>query len=198
MLAYADEHSDVIPRKIIMFLDEIGTISPIQSVEMMFSASRSKNISIVAIIQSLAQLEKNYGKEGSEIIQDNCQDTIFGGFAPGSQTAEVLSKNLGTRTVQSGSVSQGKNDPSQSLQTIPADGRTASDDTRRVEVHSQRPLRRDENWLPPNADPTSSLPGMGYYLRKRGIHCAFAGKRTGSLRWAKGVGGKYPMPFNET
>ena len=57
-------------------------------------------------------------KEGSEIIQDNCQDTIFGGFAPGSQTAEVLSKNLGTRTVQSGSVSQSKNDPSQSLQMV--------------------------------------------------------------------------------
>lgn len=30
----------------------------------------------------------------------------------------MLSKNLGTRTVQSGSVSQGKNDPSQSLQMV--------------------------------------------------------------------------------
>ena len=66
----------------------------------------------------LAQLEKNYGKEGSEIIQDNCQDTIFGGFAPNSQTAEVLSKALGNRTVLSGSVSRGKNDPSQSLQMM--------------------------------------------------------------------------------
>ena len=28
----------------------------------------------VPIIQSLAQLEKNYGKEGAEIIQDNVQD----------------------------------------------------------------------------------------------------------------------------
>lgn len=67
---------------------------------------------------TLAQLEKNYGKEGSEIIQDNCQDTIFGGFAPNSQTAEVLSKALGNRTVLSGSVSRGKNDPSQSLQMM--------------------------------------------------------------------------------
>lgn len=84
----------------------------------LFSAGRSRRLTLVPIIQSLAQLEKNYGKEGSEIIQDNCQDTIFGGFAPGSQTAEVLSKNLGTRTVQSGSVSQSKNDPSQSLQMV--------------------------------------------------------------------------------
>ena len=46
------------------------------------------------------------------------QDTIFGGFAPNSQTAEVLSKALGNRTVMSGSISRGKNDPSQSLQMI--------------------------------------------------------------------------------
>lgn len=84
----------------------------------LFSAGRSRRLTLVPIIQSLAQLEKNYGKDGCEIIQDNCQDTIFGGFAPNSQTAEVLSKALGSRTVLSGSVSQGKNDPSQSLQMM--------------------------------------------------------------------------------
>ena len=84
----------------------------------LFSAGRSRRLTLVPIIQSLAQLEKNYGREGSEIIQDNCQDTIFGGFAPNSQTAEVLSKALGNRTVLSGSVSRGKNDPSQSLQMM--------------------------------------------------------------------------------
>lgn len=73
---------------------------------------------MVPIIQSLAQLEKNYGREGAEILTDNCQDTIFGGFAPNSQTAEQLSKSLGSRTVLSGSVSRGKNDPSQSLQMM--------------------------------------------------------------------------------
>ena len=70
------------------------------------------------IIQSFSQLEKNYGKEGAEIIIDNTQLTIFGGFAPNSTSAEVLSKSLGSRTVLSGSVSRGKNDPSQSLQMI--------------------------------------------------------------------------------
>lgn len=70
------------------------------------------------MIQSFAQLNKNYGKEGAEIIIDNCQDTIFGGFAPNSESAEVLSKSLGNRTVMSGSISRGKNDPSQSLQMV--------------------------------------------------------------------------------
>lgn len=70
------------------------------------------------IIQSFAQLEQNYGKEGADVIIDNTQLTIFGGFAPNSTSAEVLSKSLGSRTVMSGSVSKSKNDPSQSLQMI--------------------------------------------------------------------------------
>lgn len=118
ILAFADEHGGRLPNKVIMFLDEIGTIPKIQSAEMMFSASRSRGVSIVAIIQSLAQLEKNYGKEGAAIITDNCQDTLFGGFAPNSETAKIMSENLGYKTVLSGSVSKGKNDPSQSLQMI--------------------------------------------------------------------------------
>lgn len=90
----------------------------IDSAEMMFSASRSRRLQIVPIIQSFAQLEKNYGKEGADVIIDNTQLTIFGGFAPNSTSAEVLSKALGSRTVMSGSVSRSKNDPSQSLQMI--------------------------------------------------------------------------------
>jgi type IV secretion system protein VirD4 len=50
---------------------------------------------MVPIIQSFARLQKNYGKEGSEIIIDNCQDILFGGFAPNSESAKVLSKALG-------------------------------------------------------------------------------------------------------
>jgi len=52
-----------------------------------------------------------------EIITDNTQLTVFGGFAPNSQSAEVLSKSLGEQTVLSGSVSHGR-DKSQSLQMI--------------------------------------------------------------------------------
>lgn len=43
---------------------------------------------------------------------------MFGGFAPNSESAEILSKALGNKTVLSGSISRGKNDPSQSLQMI--------------------------------------------------------------------------------
>lgn len=118
ILSVADENSGQLKNRVMMYLDEFGTLPKIESAEMMFSASRSRKVSIVPIIQSFAQLNKNYGAEGAEIITDNTQLTIFGGFAPNSKSAEVLSKAMGSRTVLSGSVSRGKNDPSQSLQMI--------------------------------------------------------------------------------
>lgn len=118
ILSVADENDGKLKNRCVFFCDEFGTLPKIESAEMMFSASRSRRLQIVPIIQSFAQLEKNYSKEGSEIIIDNTQLTIFGGFAPNSSSADILSKALGNRTVMTGSVSRSKNDPSQSLQMI--------------------------------------------------------------------------------
>jgi type IV secretion system protein VirD4 len=118
ILSVADANGGKLKNRVMFYADEFGTLPPIASAEMMYSASRSRRLSIVSIIQSYQQLEKNYGKEGSAIICDNCQLTIAGGFAPNSESAAVISKALGSRTVMSGSVSRSKNDPSQSLQMI--------------------------------------------------------------------------------
>lgn len=118
ILSVADENGGKLENRCVFYCDEFGTLPKIESAEMMFSASRSRRLQIVPIIQSFAQLEKNYGKEGSEIIIDNTQLTIFGGFAPNSSSADVLSKALGNRTVMSGSVSRGRENPSESLQMI--------------------------------------------------------------------------------
>lgn len=118
ILSVADEQGGKLRNRVMFYCDELGIIPPIESLELIFSASRSRRLMMVPIIQSFGQLQKDYGKEGSEIIIDNYQCTIFGGFAPNSQTAEVCSKALGSRTVMSGSISRGKNDPSQSLQMM--------------------------------------------------------------------------------
>ncbi|MBE6906375.1 MAG: type IV secretory system conjugative DNA transfer family protein [Ruminococcaceae bacterium] len=144
ILAVADENGGKLKNRVMIYCDELGTLPAIESLELIFSASRSRRLAMVPIIQSFGQLEKNYGKEGSEIIVDNCQDTIFGGFAPNSQTAEVLSKALGSRTVMSGSVSRGKNDPSQSLQMM------------------ERPLM--------TPDELKSIPKGGFVVMKTGTH----------------------------
>lgn len=144
ILAVADENGGKLQNRCVFFADEFGTLPKIESAEMMFSASRSRRLQIVPIIQSFSQLEKNYGKEGAEIIIDNTQLTIFGGFAPNSSSAEVLSKALGSRTVQTGSVSQSRNDPSQSIQMI------------------ERPLL--------TADELKTLPKGRFVVMKTGYH----------------------------
>ena len=117
LFSVADEHGGKLQNRVVFFCDELGTM-PAFDILPLFSAGRSRRLTLVPIIQALAQLEKNYSKEGAEIIVDNVQDTIFGGFAPNSQTAEVLSKALGSRTVLSGSVSRSKDNPSESLQMM--------------------------------------------------------------------------------
>ena len=156
MLTVADEYGGKLPNRVMIFADEIGTIPKIQSMEMMFSAGRSRRISMVPIIQSFAQLEKNYGKEGSAIIIDNCQDILFGGFAPNSESADILSRALGNKTVMSGSISRGKNDPSQSLQMI------------------QRPLM--------TPDELKTLPKGNFILAKTGC-CSMRTKLPLFLKW---------------
>lgn len=144
ILAVADESGGRLQNRVIFYCDELGTLPAIESLELIFSASRSRRLSMIPIIQSFGQLQKNYGAEGAEIIVDNCQDTIFGGFAPNSQTAETLSKALGSRTVMSGSISRGKNDPSQSLQMM------------------ERPLM--------TADELKSIPKGNFVAMKTGTH----------------------------
>ena len=117
ILSIADEHGGKLKNRVMMYLDEFGTISKIENAEMMFSASRSRRISVIPIIQSAAQLEEKYDREGAKIIVDNCQLAMYCGFAPMSEDADNVSKRLGSKTVLSGSVSQGRN-ASQSLQMI--------------------------------------------------------------------------------
>ena len=117
LFTVADEHNGKLPNRVVFFCDELGTM-PAFDILPLFSAGRSRKLTLVPIIQSLAQLKQNYGEEGAEIIADNCQDTIFGGFAPNSQTAEVLSKAMGSRTVLSGQVTRGKDSNSQNLQMM--------------------------------------------------------------------------------
>ena len=142
LFSVADENGGKLKNRVVLFCDELGTM-PAFDILPLFSAGRSRKLTLVPIIQSIAQLEKNYGKEGAEIILDNCQDTIFGGFAPNSKTAEELSKALGNRTVLTGSVSKSK-ESSQSLQM------------------TERPLM--------SADELKSVPKGHFVVMKTGMH----------------------------
>ena len=166
LFAVADENGGKLRNRVVLYCDELGTMPPFDILPL-FSAGRSRKLTLVPIIQSLAQLEKNYGKEGAEIITDNCQDTIFGGFAPNSQTAEVLSKALGSRTVMSGSISKSKNDPSESLQMM------------------ERPLM--------TPDELKSIPKGEFIVMKTGVHPMRTRLRL-FLDWGITFGKPYILP----
>ena len=168
ILTVADENGGRLKNRVVFFADELGTCPPIQSLELMFSASRSRGLMLVPIVQSITgQLQKNYGREGSEIIVDNCQVNIFGGFAPSSQTAVEVSKALGSRTVMSGSISRGKNDPSQSLQMI------------------ERPLM--------TPDELKTMPKGSFIVAKTGVHPMKVRLRL-FLDWGIRFGKPYEVP----
>ena len=162
LFSVADENGGKLPNRVVLFCDELGTM-PAFDILPLFSAGRSRKLTLVPIIQSLAQLEKNYGKEGAEIIVDNTQDTIFGGFAPNSQTAEVLSKALGSRTVMSGSVSKGggKDSASRSLQMMERPLMTPDE----LKSIPKGQFVVDEDGDAPHADTAQALPGLGHLLR---------------------------------
>jgi type IV secretion system protein VirD4 len=167
ILAVADDQGGQLRNRVVFYCDELGTIPSIQSLELMFSASRSRRLMLVPIVQSITgQLQKNYGKEGSEIIVDNCQLNIFGGFAPASQTAEEMSKALGNRTVLSGSISRGK-DKSQSLQMM------------------ERPLM--------SADELKAMPKGEFIVMKTGSH-PMKVKLKLFLDWGITFGKPYEVP----
>lgn len=167
ILAVADDNGGKLPNRAVFYADEFGTLPKIESAEMMFSASRSRRLSIVPIVQSLGQLEKNYGKEGAEIIVDNVQLTIFGGFAPNSETAQAMSKSLGSRTVQTGYISKGKDNGSQSLQMM------------------ERPLM--------TADELKSMPKGQFIVMKTGAH-PMKVKLKLFFQWGISFGAPYTVP----
>lgn len=64
LFSVADEHGGKLGNRVVFFCDELGTMPPFDILPL-FSAGRSRRLTLVPIIQSLAQLEKNYGREGA-------------------------------------------------------------------------------------------------------------------------------------
>lgn len=87
-----------------LLLDEFDALGKIPRFESDLTLLRSEKVAIVAGIQSIAQLAKNYGRESAQVIFDNLQTKItLHGLE--YETAERISKNLGEFTLIEDSVS---------------------------------------------------------------------------------------------
>jgi type IV secretion system protein VirD4 len=80
-----------------MYLDEFANIGTIPNFEKIIASIRSRGISAVPILQSLAQLKSKY-KDSSDTIIGNCDTQIFLGGKEGT-TLKQLSELLGKQTI---------------------------------------------------------------------------------------------------
>ena len=69
-------HAGVLKQRLNYILDEFSSLPTIRDFPAMITASRSRNIRFVLVIQSINQLIQRYGEE-SETIQTNCNNWIF-------------------------------------------------------------------------------------------------------------------------
>lgn len=112
------EYHGVLPRKVLLLLDEFGQQPPIPDYDALSAALRSRGGRLMIALQDFAQLQKHYSKTKSEIIRGTNQTIITSFVAPAAlSTAETLSKIMGNETILTGSSSyqQGKSSSSKAL-----------------------------------------------------------------------------------
>lgn len=186
LFAVADENGGKLKNRVALFCDEFGTMPPFDILPL-FSAGRSRRLTLVPIIQSLAQLEKKLRKRG---LRDHS------GQLPGhhlrrlctqqpDRRSAVQSPGQPHRPLRLGEPGQERSQPE------PADDGARPADARRAEIHSQGQLHCHENRHPSHADPAPALLKLGHYLR--GAVCgAGESQPSGGLCQPGGSGAESP------
>ena len=87
-----------LPYDLVFLLDEFANTPPLEDIETIVSVARSRGMYFQFFLQSFAQLDNLYGKEVSQIIQDNCGLAYL--KTNTEETAEAISKRLGNKTIE--------------------------------------------------------------------------------------------------
>ncbi len=101
LCTYADEECEDsrLPVPVRFFMDDFATNCKIANFENMISNIRSRKISVVMVLQSLAQLEESYGRS-AHTIADNCDTMIYmGGNDPETASSIAVRCNKTTQTI---------------------------------------------------------------------------------------------------
>ena len=93
-----------LPYEIDFILDEFANCPPLADIEAIVSVARSRGMHFHFFVQSFSQLDNVYGKEVAQIILDNCGLVYL--KTNTQETAEAISKRLGKKTIESGSIRQ--------------------------------------------------------------------------------------------
>ena len=108
-------HGQRLPVHTRMMLDEFANIGKIPEFDQKVATIRKYEISVSIILQSLAQMQKLYKDDWSDIA-GNCDTTIYLGGGADTVTTEWISKLLGKESKTVMNISHGKGGGSTSLQ----------------------------------------------------------------------------------
>ncbi|MDO5568594.1 MAG: type IV secretory system conjugative DNA transfer family protein [bacterium] len=97
-----EQENKRLPYDLVFLLDEFANTPPLSDIETIVSVARSRGMYFQFFLQSFAQLDNLYGKEVSQIIQDNCGLAYL--KTNTQETAEAISKRLGNKTIETTSV----------------------------------------------------------------------------------------------
>lgn len=95
LLEAAERTSGVLGRRVDFIIDEFSTLPCIQDFNAMIAACRSRNIRFFIFVQSLFQLDLNYGHELASTILSACQNWILFHVSD-PELNELFSKRAGT------------------------------------------------------------------------------------------------------
>ena len=87
-------------RQLWTFLDEIASLEKLPSLKNAATKGRQHGLSLVACLQSTAQLDEIYGAKGAQILRSCFRSlVVLGGSKTDPQTCEDMSKSLGSHEV---------------------------------------------------------------------------------------------------
>jgi len=84
-----------LPRRVHFILEEFGNIAALDNINHMLTASRSRGIRIVAVVQSLSQLDLIYSEKLSRDLIGNFHNLIYMNSTD-TELVEIISKRCGT------------------------------------------------------------------------------------------------------
>ena len=102
-----DEFKGGLPTCVHFIFDEFANIGKIPDFQKMITVTRSRNIAISMILQSLSQLNENYGKENSSTIINACDTFLYLGGKENNTNKEIA-EMVGKQTVSTISLNESK------------------------------------------------------------------------------------------
>lgn len=87
-----------LPRFVDFIIDEFANIGTLPEIEQTIAVTRSRNIGLMIILQSLAQLSNNYTDDAAKIIRGNCDSQVFLGGTD-LETNKEISELIGQETI---------------------------------------------------------------------------------------------------